>query len=91
MATTLAMAREAEHILSAAAVRAGLPETVLAAELLDASRGVPVPVRAERALREGCSHGPHPGPRTVLVVGPVPAATARGRRESAASSRLACD
>lgn len=52
MATTLAMAREAEHILSAAAVRAGLPETVPAAELLDAFRGVPVPVRAERALRQ---------------------------------------
>ncbi|MET9609366.1 DUF5133 domain-containing protein [Streptomyces sp. NPDC006512] len=52
MATTPAPAREAERILSAAAARAGLPEAVLAAALFDAARGVPVPVRTERALRQ---------------------------------------
>ncbi|TDU73755.1 uncharacterized protein DUF5133 [Streptomyces sp. KS 21] len=52
MATTPATAYEAECILSAAAAQAGLPETVLAAAMREALRGVPVPARAERALRE---------------------------------------
>ncbi|MEV6734700.1 MULTISPECIES: DUF5133 domain-containing protein [unclassified Streptomyces] len=53
MATIPAPAREAERILSAAAARAGLPETALAEAMLAASRGMPVPARAERVLRQG--------------------------------------
>ncbi|MER5567206.1 hypothetical protein ACWC98_11080 [Streptomyces goshikiensis] len=45
MAMTPATAREAERMLSAAALRTGLPETVLAAAVLDASRGIPVLAR----------------------------------------------
>ncbi|MET9637849.1 DUF5133 domain-containing protein [Streptomyces virginiae] len=52
MAMVPAPAREAERILSAAAARAGLPETVLAQGMLADSRGRPVPARAERALRQ---------------------------------------
>ncbi|MFD7558845.1 DUF5133 domain-containing protein [Streptomyces sp. NPDC059835] len=64
MATTPATAREAEHILSAAAARTGLPETVLASAVLDTSRGTPVPARAERALRQAVrmARTPHPAP-----------------------------
>ncbi|WP_078893414.1 DUF5133 domain-containing protein [Streptomyces sp. NRRL F-2580] len=62
MATTPAPAREAERILSAAAAGAGLPETVLAAAVLDASRGIPVPVRAERSLRRAVHSARTPAP-----------------------------
>lgn len=48
IATTPATAREAEHTLSAAAARPGLSEAALAAGVLDASRGPPVPACAER-------------------------------------------
>ncbi|WKD36680.1 DUF5133 domain-containing protein [Streptomyces xanthophaeus] len=67
MATTPATAREAERILSAAAAGAGLPETVLAAATIDSARGVPVPARAERALRQAV--------RTARTPDPVPSST----------------
>ncbi|WP_405827427.1 DUF5133 domain-containing protein [Streptomyces sp. NBC_00105] len=62
MATTPATAREAERILSAAAARASLPETILAAAVLDAARGIPVPARAERALRQAIRTARTPEP-----------------------------
>ncbi|MFF3674546.1 DUF5133 domain-containing protein [Streptomyces sp. NPDC002120] len=62
MATTPATADGAERILSAAAAQAGMPETVLAAAVLDASRGVPVPARAERALRQALHAARTPDP-----------------------------
>ncbi|MFF3728149.1 DUF5133 domain-containing protein [Streptomyces erythrochromogenes] len=52
MALIPAPAREAERILSAAATRAGLPETMLAQGMLADSSGLPAPARAERALRQ---------------------------------------
>ncbi|MDX3539955.1 DUF5133 domain-containing protein [Streptomyces sp. MB09-01] len=67
MATTPAPAREAEAILSAAAARAGLPEAALAAAMRQASRGVPVPARAERALRQAVQAA-----RTATTTAPPP-------------------
>ncbi|MFE5722168.1 hypothetical protein [Streptomyces erythrochromogenes] len=61
MATAPASAREAERILAVAAARAGLPETVAAA-VLDAARGMPVPAGAERALRQAVRAARTPGP-----------------------------
>lgn len=52
MVTVPAPARDAEHVLAAAAAQAGLPEPALAAAMLAAARGTPVPARAERALRQ---------------------------------------
>ncbi|MFE9928496.1 DUF5133 domain-containing protein [Streptomyces sp. NPDC005533] len=62
MATTPATAREAELILAAAAAGSAMPETALAAAVLDASRGMPVPVRAERALRQALHAARTPDP-----------------------------
>ncbi|MFB6514931.1 DUF5133 domain-containing protein [Streptomyces virginiae] len=70
MATTPATAREAERILSAAAAGAGLPVTVLAAVVLDASRGTPVPARAERALRQAVRTARTPDPQASPAPGP---------------------
>ncbi|MFE5488263.1 hypothetical protein [Streptomyces sp. NPDC056527] len=84
MATTPATAREVEHILSAAAARAGLPEAVLAAAVLDASRGLPV---------LACADGRFARPSAARVEGgarkrtrrkpgaPPPAQTDEGKRE----------
>ncbi|WP_159040671.1 MULTISPECIES: DUF5133 domain-containing protein [unclassified Streptomyces] len=58
---TPAPAREAERILSSAAARAGLPETTLAQGMLDDSRGLPAPARAERALRQAVQAARTPG------------------------------
>ncbi|MFF2785986.1 DUF5133 domain-containing protein [Streptomyces sp. NPDC058049] len=70
MATTPATAREAERILSAAAVGAGLPETALAAAVLDTSRGKPVPARPERALRQAVHTARTPDPAPSSASGP---------------------
>lgn len=70
MAATPATAREAKRILSAAAAGAGLPETVLAAAVLEASRGVPVPARAERALRQAVHTARTPDPVPSSAPGP---------------------
>ncbi|MFE2167746.1 DUF5133 domain-containing protein [Streptomyces sp. NPDC059447] len=73
MATTPATARQAEHILSAAAARAGLPETVLASAVLDVSRGAPVLARAERALRQAVrmARSPHSAPSSSPCLLPL--------------------
>ncbi|MET9694186.1 DUF5133 domain-containing protein [Streptomyces sp. NPDC006514] len=70
MVTTPATAREAERILSAAAAGAGLPETVLAVAVLDASRGIPVPARVERALRQAVHTARTPDPVPSSASGP---------------------
>lgn len=52
MAKTPAPAPQAERILSVAAAQAHLPVTALAAAMAAQARGIPLPARAERALRQ---------------------------------------
>ncbi|MFB6558900.1 DUF5133 domain-containing protein [Streptomyces sp. NPDC056400] len=68
--TTPAAAREAERVLSAAAAGAGLPETVPAAATIEASRGTPVPARAEQVLRQAVHSARTPVPVPSSTSGP---------------------
>ncbi|MCX4804556.1 DUF5133 domain-containing protein [Streptomyces sp. NBC_01214] len=68
--TTPAAAREAERVLSAAVAGAGLPETVPAAATIEASRGTPVPARAEQVLRQAVHTARTPVPLPSSTSGP---------------------
>ncbi|MGW6864827.1 DUF5133 domain-containing protein [Streptomyces sp. NPDC054901] len=62
MATVPARADAAERILDTAAALAGLPEAVLAEALLDSVKGLPIPARVERALRQALRVAGTPAP-----------------------------
>ncbi|MEU9107393.1 DUF5133 domain-containing protein [Streptomyces xanthophaeus] len=51
MASTPARAREAERILADTAAQAGLPESAVAAAVMESSQGAPAPAAVGRALR----------------------------------------
>lgn len=69
MVTPPATAREAGRTVAPAAARAGLPATVLAAAMLDASCGKPVPARG-RALRRAVHTARTPAPAPSSASGP---------------------
>ncbi|MGW7120182.1 DUF5133 domain-containing protein [Streptomyces sp. NPDC054901] len=62
MTTVPARADAAERILDTAAALAGLPEAVLAEALLGAAKGLPIPARIERALRQALHAAGTPAP-----------------------------
>ncbi|MGW0749168.1 DUF5133 domain-containing protein [Streptomyces sp. NPDC002587] len=75
MATTPCTARDARHILAAAADLAHTTPDALAAVLVAGARGTPVPVHFERAVRRAMEAARTPAPPAGRRIGLTPSRT----------------